>query len=78
MYWWNLNHYKSKQENRLDAGDKARKPGFNPGFETQGRRHQKSKIWVPVAQKKGRKSRQSVCSKKEKREEKRPYLPPTL
>ena len=30
----------------------ARKRGIHPGFETQGRRHQKSKTGVSVAQKK--------------------------
>ena len=32
--------------NSLHAGDKARKRGIHPGFETQGRRHQKSNTGV--------------------------------
>ena len=39
--------------NSWHAGDKARKRGIHPGFETQGRRHQKSKTGVSVAPGKG-------------------------
>ena len=39
--------------NSLHAGDKARKRGIHPGFETQGRRYQKSKTGVSVAPQKG-------------------------
>ena len=39
--------------NLLHAGDKARKGGIHPGFETQGRHHQKSKTGVSVAPRKG-------------------------
>ena len=39
--------------NSLHAGNKARKWGIHPGFETQGRRHQKSKTGVSVAPRKG-------------------------
>ena len=39
--------------NPLHAGDKAGKRGIHPGFETQGRRHQKSKTGVSVAPQKG-------------------------
>ena len=35
--------------NPLDAGDKAHKQRSHPGFETQGRHHQKSKTGVSVA-----------------------------
>ena len=38
--------------NSWHAGDKACKRGNHPGFETQGRRHQKSKTGVLVASKK--------------------------
>ena len=37
----------------LHAGEKARKRGIHPGFETQGRRDQKSKTGVSVAPQKG-------------------------
>ena len=33
-------------------GDRAHKRGINPGFETQGRRHQKSKTGVSVTHEK--------------------------
>ena len=39
--------------NSLYAGRKARKRGIHPGFETQGRRYQKSKTGVSVAPQKG-------------------------
>ena len=39
--------------NSLHAGDKARKRGIHPGFETQGRRCQKFKTGVSVAPRKG-------------------------
>ena len=42
--------------NSLHAGDKAHKQGIHPGFETQGRRHQKSKTGVSVASRKGQMS----------------------
>ena len=35
--------------NSWHIGDKARKQGIHPGFETQGRHHQKSKTGVSVA-----------------------------
>ena len=35
--------------NPLCAGKKAHKQGIQPGFETQGRCHQKSKIGISVA-----------------------------
>ena len=35
--------------NPLHAGDEAHKWGIHPGFETQGRHHQKSKAMVSVA-----------------------------
>ena len=38
---------------KLCAGEEARKRGIHPGFETQGRRHQKSKTGVSVAPQKG-------------------------
>ena len=43
----------SNLRNSWHAGNKARKRGIHPGFETQGRRHQKSKTGVSVAQQKG-------------------------
>ena len=39
--------------NSLHIGDKARKRGIHPGFETQGRHCQKSKTEVSVAPRKG-------------------------
>ena len=39
--------------NPLHAGEKARMQGIHPGFETQGRHHQKSKTGVSVAPQKG-------------------------
>ena len=39
--------------NSWHAGKKACKQGIHPGFETQGRRHQKSKTGVSVAPRKG-------------------------
>ena len=39
--------------NSLHTGDKACKWGIHPGFETQGRHHQKSKTGVWVAPQKG-------------------------
>ena len=39
--------------NSLYAGEEACKRGIHPGFETQGRRHQKSKTGVSVAPPKG-------------------------
>ena len=39
--------------NLLCSGEKADKQGIHPGFETQGRRHQKSKTGVSVAAQKG-------------------------
>ena len=39
--------------NSLHASDKALKRGIHPGFETQERRHQKSKTGVSVAPQKG-------------------------
>ena len=47
--------------NPLHSGEKTHKWGIHPGFETQGRRHQKSKIGVSVAPQKG-----LVSSKKNK------------
>ena len=38
--------------NPLDTGDKACKWGIHPGFETHGRRHQKSKTGVSVVPRK--------------------------
>ena len=35
--------------NSLHTGDKTCEPGIHPGFETQGRHHQKSKSGVSVA-----------------------------
>ena len=35
--------------NSLHVGNKAHKQGIHPGFETQGRHHQKSKTGVSVA-----------------------------
>ena len=46
--------------NSLHAGKKARKQGNNPGFETQGRRYQKSKTGVSVASQKGLVSSQKL------------------
>ena len=39
--------------NSVHTGDKAGKQGIHPGFETQGRGHQKSKSGVSVAPQKG-------------------------
>ena len=39
--------------NSLHAGDKASKRGIHPDFETQGRRHHKSKTGVSAAPQKG-------------------------
>ena len=39
--------------NPLLAGDKGHKWEIDPGFETQGRRHQKSKTGISVAPQKG-------------------------
>ena len=40
-------------KNSLHAGDKAHRRGIHPGFETQDRRHQKSKTGALVAPQKG-------------------------
>ena len=40
-------------KNPLHVGNKAHKQGIHPGFETQGRHHQKSKTGVSVAPQKG-------------------------
>ena len=53
--------------NSLHAGDKARKRGIHPGFESQGRRHQKSKTGVSVAPRKGLMSSKNLKNKKKKR-----------
>ena len=37
---------------RLHAGEEACKQGLHASYETQGRRHQKSKTGVPVARQK--------------------------
>ena len=46
------------------AGDKAGKQGIHPGFETQGRRYQKSKTGVSVAPRKGLLSSNNLKKKK--------------
>ena len=50
--------------NSWHAGDKAHKQGIHPGFETQGRRHQKSKTGVSVAPQKGPVSSKNFKKKK--------------
>ena len=50
--------------NSWHTGDKARKRGINPGFETQGRHHQKSKTGVSVAPQKGLMSSKNFKKKK--------------
>ena len=50
--------------NSLHTGDKARKRGIHPGFETQGRRHQKSKTGVSVAPRKGLTSSKNFLKKR--------------
>ena len=77
VYWWNLNHYKSKRENRLDCRRQSTQARVQPWLETQGRRHQKSKYGYQWPRKKDVNLDSPVCSKK-KKEEKRPYLPATL
>ena len=49
--------------NLLCAGEEAHKQGNPPWFETQGRRHQKSKIGVPVAPQKGLMSSKNFLKK---------------
>ena len=49
--------------NSLHASDKAAKWGIHPGFETQGRCHQKSKTGVSVAPQKGLVSFKRVLKK---------------
>ena len=51
--------------NSLHAGDKAHKQGIHPSFETQGRRHQKSKTGVSVAPLKGLTSSKNLEEQKE-------------
>ena len=53
--------------NSLHAGDKVCKRGIHPGFETQGRRHQKSKTGVSVVQQKGFMSSNNLKKKKKNR-----------
>ena len=50
--------------NSLHAGDKVRKQGLHPGFETQVRLYQKSKTRVSVAPRKGLLSSQKFFLKK--------------
>ena len=50
--------------NSWHAGNKARKRGIHPGFETQGRRHQKSLTGVSVAPQKGLMSSKNLLKKK--------------
>ena len=52
--------------NSLHTGDKACKQGIHPGFETQGRRYQKSKTGVSVAPQKGLMSFKIFFLKKKK------------
>ena len=51
--------------NLLWAGEEAGKQGIHPGFETQGRGHQKSKIGVSAAPRKGLVSSKNLYKKKE-------------
>ena len=44
---------KANLGNPLRPGDKASKQRIHPGFETQGRRQQKSKMGITVAPQKG-------------------------
>ena len=53
--------------NSLHAGNKTHKQGIDPGFETQGRHHQKSKTGVSVAPRKGLMSSKNFFKKKEKK-----------
>ena len=55
--WLNLRH-------PLCGGEEARKRGIHPDFETQGRRHQKSKTGVSVAPQKGLVSSKNFKKKK--------------
>ena len=48
---------------KLRAREKARKRGIHPGFETQGRCHQKSRTGVSVAPRKGLMSSKNVNNK---------------
>ena len=51
-------------KNLLHAGEEARKQGIHPGFENQGRCHQKSKTGVSVAPQKGLVSSKKIFFKK--------------
>ena len=55
--------------NSLHTGDKAHKQWIHPGFETQGRHHQKSKTGVSVAPQKGLMSSKRFLKKKKKKED---------
>ena len=48
----------------LTPHKRERKQGIHPGFETQGRRHQKSKTGVSVAPRKGLMSSKNLFKKK--------------
>ena len=50
--------------NMFCARNEARKQGIRPFFETQGRRHQKSKRGVSMAPQKGLMSKKKIFSKK--------------
>ena len=50
--------------NPLCTGEEACKWGIHPGFETQGRHHQRSKTGVPVAPRKGLMYPPKKCFKK--------------
>ena len=52
--------------NSWHTGDKACKQGIHPGFETQGRRHQKSKTGVSVDPRKGLMSSKNLLKKRKK------------
>ena len=51
--------------NSWHAGDEAHKQGIHPGFETQGRHHQKFKTGVSVAPQKGSMSSKNLKKKKQ-------------
>ena len=61
--------------NLLHTGDQARKQEIHPGFETQGRHHQKSKTWVLVAPNKGFDVLHFFFKKKRTKEEICTFLP---
>ena len=56
----------SNGSDKIITGDKARKRGIHPGFETQGRRHKKSKTGVSVAPQKGLMSSKNFFKKEDK------------